>query len=459
MALFLYNTLSRTKEEFKPIGSPIGLYTCGPTVYHYAHLGNLRTYLFEDLLKRTLLYNNYEVKHVMNVTDVGHLVGDGDMGEDRMEMGSAREGKTAYEIADFYLAQFQKDLEQLHILPPDVWCKATDYITEQINLIKTLEEKGYTYKTSDGIYFETSKFSDYTKLSHLNLDELKEGARVEKNPEKHSPTDFALWKFSPSGVKRQMEWESPWGVGFPGWHIECSAMSLHFLEGHLDIHCGAVDHINTHHTNEIAQSEAATGKPFFNFWLHGAFLNLEEEKMSKSKGHIITLTSETESGKIEPLAFRYACLLTHYRKPMTYKPEILEQAQAGLTNLRKSVAQVGETGTEVNSDYAAKFEAAINDDLNFPQALAVLQELLKSSVEDGSKRATIEKFETVLGLDLFKAPEASEEVPSEIRQLAAEREKARQEEDWGTADALRDKIEKLGYRLQDNEGGVRIVKK
>lgn len=458
MSLFLYNTLSRKKEEFKPIGSPVGLYTCGPTVYHYQHLGNLRTYVFEDLLKRTLRYNDYEVKHVMNVTDVGHLVGDGDEGEDKMEVGSAREGKTAYEIADFYFTHLKNDLKKLNILPPDIWCKATDYISEQIELIKTLEEKGYTYRTSDGIYFETSKFSDYTKLSHLNLDELKEGARVEKNPEKHSPTDFALWKFSPTGVKRQMEWDSPWGVGFPGWHIECSAMSLHFLKGHLDIHCGAVDHINTHHTNEIAQSEAASGKPFFNFWLHGAFLNLEGEKMSKSKGHIITITSETESGNIEPLAFRYTCLLTHYRKPMTYKPEILEQAQAGLTNLRKSVSQIREEAGEVNSEYAVKFETAINDDLNFPQALAVLQELLKSEVGDGSKRATIEKFETVLALDLFKATDR-QEVPSEIRQLASEREKARQEEDWVTADAMRDKIEKLGYRLQDSEAGVRIVKK
>lgn len=273
MTVRLYNTLSRAKETFQSIRpNEVGLYTCGPTVYNYAHIGNLRTYLFEDILKRTLTYSGYAVKHVMNITDVGHLTGDRDMGEDKLEKGARREGKSAWDIAAAYTQAFQKDLERLNILAPSIWCKATDTIPEQIALIQILEKKGFTYRTRDGIYFDTARFPKYTQLSHQNLDALQEGARVEKNPEKRNATDFALWKFSPAGVQRQMEWDSPWGVGFPGWHIECSAMSMKYLGDQLDIHCGGTDHIDVHHTNEMAQSEAATGKPFFNVWMHGAFL-------------------------------------------------------------------------------------------------------------------------------------------------------------------------------------------
>ncbi len=276
MDLYLYNTLTRAKESFSPIqASSVGLYTCGPTVYNYAHIGNLRTYVFEDILKRVLVYNGLAVRHVMNITDVGHLTGDRDMGEDKMEKGAQREGRTAWEIAAHYTAAFKKDLVHLNILDPEIWCKATDTISEQIALIQTLEEQGFTYRTGDGIYFDTSKLADYAKLSRQNRDALQEGARVEKNVEKRNPTDFALWKFSPEGAQRQMEWESPWGVGFPGWHIECSAMSMKFLGDQLDIHCGGTDHIDVHHTNEMAQSEAATGKQFFNFWMHGEFLNIQ----------------------------------------------------------------------------------------------------------------------------------------------------------------------------------------
>jgi len=272
--IYLHNTLSGKKEEFKPIkNGQVGLYTCGPTVYDYAHIGNLRTYVFEDILKRVLFYNGYAVKHVMNITDVGHLTDDADAGEDKLEVGAKREGKTAWEIAEFYEKAFKDDIAKLNIVEPDIWCRATDNIPEQINLIKELEKRGYTYRTSDGIYFDTAKFKNYAKLSHQKLEDLREGARVEKNPEKKNSTDFALWKFSPKGSKRQMEWDSPWGAGFPGWHIECSAMSMKFLGDLLDIHCGGIDHISVHHTNEIAQSEAATGKKFFNYWLHGAFLN------------------------------------------------------------------------------------------------------------------------------------------------------------------------------------------
>ena len=266
MTLTLYNTLTRRKEVFNPLFPDfVGLYTCGPTVYNFAHIGNLRTFIFEDVLKRVLTYNGFAVKHVMNITDVGHLTGDRDMGEDKLEKGARREGKSAWEIAAFYTQAFQRDIARLNILEPSVWCRATETIPEQIALIRVLEEKGYTYRTSDGLYFDTARFKDYTKLSHQNLEALQEGARVERNPEKRNMTDFALWKFSPPGVQRQMEWDSPWGVGFPGWHIECSAMSMKYLGDHLDIHCGGADHIDVHHTNEIAQSESATGKPFFQF--------------------------------------------------------------------------------------------------------------------------------------------------------------------------------------------------
>lgn len=404
------------------------------------------------------MYNGYAVKHVMNVTDVGHLTGDRDMGEDKLEVGAKREGKTAYEIADFYLAAFKKDLETLKILEPDMWCKATDYIAEQVDLIKELEAKGYTYQTSDGVYFDTAKFPEYNKLSHLKLDELKEGARIEKNDEKKSPTDFALWKFNTTGEKRQMEWESPWGVGFPGWHIECSAMSLHFLKNHLDIHCGAVDHINIHHTNEIAQSEAATGETFFNFWLHGGFLNIgENEKMSKSQGNIMTLESVTTNQGIDPLAFKYLCFLTHYRKPMNYKPEALEQAAAALSNVRRQLKSFTETGETPDAHLKQQFTEAINDDLNFPQAIAILQSVFKSDLSEAVKAATVLDFDRVLSLDL-RIGQTEEDLPSDIRELALRRETARREQNWLESDSLRDQLEKLGYSVEDGKEGMKIRK-
>ena len=326
MTLALYNTLTRRKEDFVPIRpGEVGLYTCGPTVYNYAHIGNLRTYLFEDVLKRVLAYNGYRVRHVMNITDVGHLTGDRDMGEDKMEKGAQREGKTAWDIAAFYTRAFQEDIRRLNIQEPSVWCKATDTIPEQIALIRTLEEKGYTYTTGDGVYFDTSKVPDYAKLSNQNLDALQEGARVEKNAAKRNATDFALWKLSPPGSRRQMEWDSPWGVGFPGWHIECSAMSMMYLGDQLDIHCGGADHVDIHHTNEIAQSEAATGRKFFNVWMHGAFLNIQGgKKMAKSEENFLTLENALVKRGIPPLAYRFASFLSHYRKPMEYSEESIQ---------------------------------------------------------------------------------------------------------------------------------------
>jgi cysteinyl-tRNA synthetase len=340
MELLLYNTMTRHKERFQPIRPPqVGLYTCGPTVYNYAHIGNLRTYIFSDILKRVLLYNGFEVRHVMNITDVGHLTGDRDMGEDKLEKGARKEGKSAWEIAEYYTQAFKKDIRRLNILEPTLWCKATDTIADQIALIETLEAKGYTYRTSDGIYFDTSRFKDYAKLSHQDLEALQEGARVEKNPEKRNATDFALWKYSPPGIQRQMEWPSPWGVGFPGWHIECSAMSMKYLGELLDIHCGGTDHVDVHHTNEIAQSEGALGRKFVNYWLHNEHLNVNDAKMAKSQGTGFTLMEIKEKG-FDPMDLRYFFLNAHYRSKQNFTFEALKAAATGLDNLRKAVMEL-----------------------------------------------------------------------------------------------------------------------
>ena len=479
----LYNTLNRKKEEFKPIpssGSPlgkgkgikVGLYTCGPTVYNFAHIGNLRTYIFEDILKRVLLYNGYKVKHVMNITDVGHLTGDRDMGEDKLEAGAKREGKTAKDIAEFYTKAFKSDLKKLNIIQDDIkWIKATDTIKEQIALVKKLENKGYTYKTSDGIYFDTSKFKDYTKLSHLNLATLQEGARVEKNDEKRNPTDFALWKFSTPSVpspykggeskeRRQQEWKSPWGVGFPGWHLECSVMSMKGLGDQLDIHCGGIDHINVHHTNEIAQSEAATGKKFFNYWLHGEFLNVRGgKKMAKSEENFLTLENALIKKGIDPLVFRFAALQVHYRKPMEYSDKAIKNAQEGFSHLRNQVRELRNANNElrINKKYKDKFIKAINNDLNMPQGLAIMQELLKSNLNDAEKLGTVLDFDQVLGLNSDKLDD--EKLPSEVAKLVADRKKARACKDFSRSDNLREEIEKLGYTVEDTDQGMRVFKK
>lgn len=488
--LFLYNTLSRKKEELKPIiDNKVGLYTCGPTVYNFAHLGNLRTYIFEDILKRALVYNGYEVKHVMNITDVGHLTGDADMGEDKLEVGAKREGKTAWEIAEFYTEAFKKDLQALNIVPPTIWCKATDNIPEQIKMIEDLEKKGYTYKTSDGVYFDTSKFKDYTKLSHLDLETLKEGARVEKNMEKKNPTDFALWKFSSPDVKRQMEWPSPWGVGFPGWHIECSAMSLKFLDGQLDIHCGGIDHINVHHTNEIAQSEAATGKPFFNFWLHGAFLNIAGgKKMAKSEENFLTLESVVIKKGYDPLVFRLMCLGTRYNKPMAWSEVALKNFSIALNNIRIDYWRISEATPDFNfkkikdefdelykivKPYRlVEFEEAINENMNMALAWSIMYVLPRDSELFGGHNNNNEirylmlKMDEVFGLNLknlkysdIKFNEEINQLPNNIEKLKNARIKAREDKNWAESDRLRIEIEKAGYVLEDTKDGVKVRKK
>lgn len=454
MTLRFYDTYSRSLREFVPLNPPeVGLYTCGPTVYDYAHIGNLRTYLFEDILHRVLLFNGYAVKHVMNITDVGHLVSDGDTGEDKMERGSRRTGKSAWEIAQFYTEAFQADLAQLHILPPTVWCRATDYIPEQVETIQCIEANGFTYQTSDGIYFDTAKLPDYGYLARLDIEGLQAGVRVEMG-EKRNPTDFALWKFSSPDEKRQMEWESPWGVGFPGWHIECSAMSTKFLGSFFDIHCGGEDHISVHHTNEIAQTQACQGTHLANFWLHGTFLQIDEAKMSKSSGEFLRLQSLLDRN-IDPLVYRFFCLGAHYRAKLNFTWEGLEGAATALNRLRAAVHSWGDPGTP-DPGFVERFTTQVNDDLNMPRALAVLWDLVRSDLDPATKKATVTLFDQVFGLGLAEWQPAESTVPAEILALAEQRQQARAEKRWQDADALRDQIKAAGYELEDTPQGPRV---
>src|SRR3989339_32032 len=454
--LHLYNTLTHKLEEFKPItDKKVGLYTCGPTVYHYAHIGNLRSYIFEDILKRVLQYNDYEVNHVMNITDVGHLTDDGDNGEDKMEKGSKREGKTAWEIAEFYTQAFQKNLKELNIESPTTWCKATDNIPEQIELVQTLIDKGFTYETSDGIYFDTTKFPAYGEMANLQNQELEAGSRVEIGEKKNSH-DFALWKFSKPEEKRQMEWEAFGRMGFPGWHIECSAMSSKYLGQHFDIHCGGIDHIPVHHTNEIAQSEAAFGEhPWVNYWMHGEFIVLKnDEKMSKSSDNFVTLNTLKEKG-IDPLAYHFFLLQTHYRKQLSFSFEALESAQTGLENLRSKILKLKKENKKLNTtELQTKFLEKINDDLDMPGALALVFDSLKNEEIDYE---TILQFDKVLGLGLDKVEEKQIEISTEVQQLLNERQQARTNKNWFESDRLRDEIAKLGFQVEDTSGGQKIT--
>jgi cysteinyl-tRNA synthetase len=460
--LTLFNTLSRTKEIFEPIEPGIvKMYCCGPTVYNFAHIGNLRSYFFEDILKRILLYNGYKVNHVMNITDVGHLVSDEDEGEDKMEKGSEREGKTVWEIAEFYTEAFKNDTSLLNILPPTIYCKATDYIKEQIDLIKCLELKGYTYNTSDGVYFDTRKLSDYGKLARLDIEGLEEGKRIEFSNEKKHKTDFALWKFSPKDQKRQMEWESPWGIGFPGWHIECSAMSTKFLGKTFDIHCGGVDHIPIHHTNEIAQAEACNGVKFVNYWLHGEFLIEEKGKMSKSAGGFLRLQTLIDNN-YSPLDYRYFLLMTHYRKKIKFSFENLDAARNGYNNLKSKIAEIKsgknklDDNEELVNKYRKEFTGCINDDLNVTEALAVIWNVLKSDdLNPDDKLYLVNEFDKVFGLGLNKveALKNNFEIPAEISILAENRKEAKKNKDFKLADEIRNKIKSKGYDIIDKKGG------
>lgn len=455
--LKLYNTLTRTIETFKPIiDQKVGLYTCGPTVYDYAHIGNLRTYVFEDILRRTLTAYGYDVKHVMNITDVGHLSGDDDTGEDKMEKGAKREGKTAWEIAEFYTTAFQSHTLALNILPPDLWCKATDHISEQIAQVQTLIDKGYTYETTDGIYFDTTKFPQYGEMALLYKQKLQAGVRVELG-EKKNAHDFALWKFSSPNEKRQMEWEAFGRMGFPGWHIECSAMSMKYLGNHFDIHCGGVDHIPVHHTNEIAQAECAgANHPWVNYWLHGEFLLIDNSKMSKSDNNFITLDTLIEKG-YSPLAYRYFLLQAHYRKQLSFSWDALDATEKGLKNLYRTIQSLGESIGNVDKTYVSKFTEQLTDDLNTPQALAVLHEMLKSDLPKEVKLATAYEFDKILGLGLNSTQKNDSEIPDAVKKLLEERETARKEKNWVLSDELRDKIISLGFEIEDAPEGPRLL--
>ncbi|MBI5229997.1 MAG: cysteine--tRNA ligase [Candidatus Magasanikbacteria bacterium] len=456
--LSLYNTLTRKKELLKPLKkSCVSLYTCGPTVYNFAHIGNLRTYVFEDILKRVLQYNGLKVKHIMNITDVGHLTSDADEGEDKMEKGATREGKTAWDIAKFYTAAFIKDLKLLNILPADKMPRATDHIKEQIALIKILERKGFAYRTSDGMYFDTGKLADYGKLAAQNFKDKKAGARVEVNKEKHMPWDFALWKFSSKGAKRQMEWKSPWGVGFPGWHIECSAMARAYLGQPFDIHCGGIDHITIHHTNEIAQSEAAYDTPLARVWMHGEFVVIgEQEKMAKSVNNFLRLDALMKNG-FSPLAYRYLLLGTHYRSPLAFSFSALQAAQNALDALYDAVRDFEKPRIGC-AEFEEKFKSAVDDDLNIPKALGVMWNLMKSAYPSHAKAKSLLKFDTVLGLGLARVLGRHFIIPARIRALAQAREKARLARDWEESDSLRMQLENAGYQIEDAPKGYRIKK-
>ena len=457
--LKLHNTLTRNVEDFIP-GDPkhVTVYCCGPTVYDYAHIGNFRTYTMSDLLVRTLRYTGYTVKYAMNVTDVGHLVSDADDGEDKMEKGAKREGKTAWDIAKFYTEAFLGDSKRLNLAEPDARPKPTDHIKEQIDMVKTLLDKGYAYTIDDGIYYDTSKFKTYGALTGQKLDELKEGARVEPNPQKKNPTDFALWKFSPKDKKRDMEWESPWGMGFPGWHIECSAMSRKHLGDQLDIHTGGADLIPVHHTNEIAQSEAATGKsPFVKYWIHGQFIMVDGEKMSKSKGNFYRLADVLSKG-YDPLALRYFYMTAHYRSYLNFTWEGLEAAGQALKQLRHQMSlakSVTGTDTKSGEEYKKKFIQALEDDLNMPKALAVVWEVVKLPL--GEKKALLLDFDKVLGFDLDKEL-ISENIPADIQALKKKRDELRAKKMFDEADEVKHELETKGFTVQDTSEGTVVEK-
>jgi len=459
-SLHLYDTFTRSLRPFKALNEKeVGIYACGPTVYDFAHIGNLRTYLFEDGLRRVLEWNGYTVRFVMNITDVGHLTSDGDTGEDKMEKGAKRTGKSAWDIAEEYTQAFKKDLSDLRIEDPTLWCKATDHIAEQIEFIKDLEELGYVYQTADGLYFDTSRQPQYGELARLDKEGLEAGKRVEQGEKRH-PTDFALWKFSPNGEKRQMEWNSPWGVGFPGWHIECSAMAQKYLGNLFDIHCGGEDHIPVHHTNEIAQTEARCGTRLANFWLHGHFLQINQSKMSKSTGAFLRLQTLKDEG-YDPLAYRYLCLTAHYRSNLSFTWEALDAAQTALQRLRESVYRWRNAlpsdaiDTQPDSASLTAFTHYLNDDLNFPQALAVLWGVVRNEdLSPAIRYATLKHIEPALGLELTTWTPPVIDIPENVAALAQARQAARAAKQWAESDRLRSEIETLGFKVEDVAGGT-----
>lgn len=455
----IYNTKSKEIENFESLQEGIvGIYSCGPTVYHCAHIGNLRAYVFADILRRTFISAGYTVNHIINITDVGHMVGDGDDGQDKLEKGAARIGKNVWEVAKMYTDAFMQDIEALNI-PTNAYTfpRATDHIREQIGLISALEISGHTYTITDGVYFDTSTFPAYASFAHLDIKGLQSGARVEENTEKKNITDFALWKFSPEGEQRQMEWDSPWGRGFPGWHIECSAMSMKYLGEHFDIHTGGIDHIPVHHTNEIAQSECATGQPYVNYWMHVNFLNDTTGKMSKSNDDFLTLALLQQKG-YSPLAYRYYLLTTHYRAEISFSYDILDGAVAAYHKLITWCATHRTDSGVVNEEYNNKFNDVMCNDLNTPQALALIWTLLKDdTVSDSDKYRTILSYDEVLGLKLSEAKKEEVTIPDNVKILLEKRANARLASNWSESDRIRDEISNLGYTVKDGKDGQGVV--
>ena len=472
MDVHVYNTMSRSIELFKPLQpGHVGMYTCGPTVYNYAHIGNLRTFLFEDLLKRTLRYAGYTVKHVMNITDVGHLTGDGDEGEDKIEKMAHKTGKSVWEIADFYTKAFFKDYDALGIIRPDVVCKATAHIADMIALIERLEKGGHTYISGGNVYFDINSIPDYGKLARLKLDSLQDASRddVFVDGNKKNPKDFVLWFTNSKFGKQDMMWPSPWGEGFPGWHIECSAMSMKYLGEQFDIHCGGIDAIPVHHTNEIAQSEAATGHTWVNYWMHGEFLLDDRGKMSKSNGEFLTLSVLEQKG-YDPLDYRYFCLGGHYRSQLKFSYEAMDSAKEArsgivgrISDLLTNGAKKTEVTTEQGKNSRAAFAEHVTNDLNSPRALADLWGMLKdASIPSDEKYTLALEFGDVLGLD-FEKVTAKETEPSIVDEKAEALLKARTEakgaKNWAEADRIRTELDAMGYVVKDTSSGPVLVRK
>ena len=468
MKLTFYNTLTRKKEEFHSIDeNRVRMYSCGPTVYSYAHIGNFRTYIFMDTLRRVLKYNGYELKHVMNITDVGHLESDADEGEDKMEKAARKEKKDPYEIANFYTEIFLRDMEKLNIDKPEIITKATENISQMIDYVKEIIKNGYAYETSKGIYFDISKLDKYPVLSNRKLDDQIAGARVDVDPEKKNPYDFALWIKAPEN--HIMKWESPWGLSYPGWHLECSTMGRRFLGEEFDIHTGGVDHIPTHHENEIAQSKGATGKIPAHVWMHCEYLQVDGGKMSKSLGNTYTISQLQEKG-ISPLAFKLFCFTAHYRNKLNFTFEGAYGAQKALERLYDSYIKnangVDNVDEDIVKEYEERFLAYINDDMNMPGAMSVVWEIARNVKKSIKFADLLLKFDKVLGLDMKNAEnyllefkhEESEELPEEIKALVEERKQARAEKNWAKSDEIRDRIISLGYSIKDTKDGI-IVKK
>lgn len=465
----IYNTLTTEKEEFIPIDKEVvTIYSCGPTVYNYAHIGNLRTYIFMDILRRVLQYEGYKLRHVMNITDVGHLVSDADEGEDKMVKTAKEQQKSPWEIAEYYTKVFFDDIKELNIQKPEIISKATEHISEMIEFVQGLLEKGYGYETSDGIYFNIGKFEGYGKLSRINLDEQIAGARVEVNEEKRHPADFALWKKAPK--EHIMQWPSPWGMGYPGWHIECSAMGRKYLGDFFDIHTGGVDHIPIHHENEIAQSEALLGKPAVKYWMHGEFLLVNNGKMSKSLGNTYTV-SDLKSNGFDPLTFRYFCLNAHYRNKLNFTWNAMEAAQTSYKRLingalahKNASEEENKIDIETIDTFKNEFEEAITDDLNIPKALGVVWNVVRHEKKARALFDLLVEFDKVLGLNIDAVEEEKGdtkevELDDEIKELISKRQQARKEKNWKLADEIRDKLNDMGIILEDTPQGVRVVLK